>query len=178
MLIQKYSKIWKSDFETLKQILEDSISLVKISVEHIGSTAVPTLDAKAIIDIDLVYYTTTDFELIKSQLVKIGYFHNGNQGIEGREVFKRVKFKNHKILDNITHHLYVCHKDCQELQKHLLFRNYLRNNEIARIEYQNLKYKIATEANQDKKKYAQLKENQAKHFITDIISKAEKEATL
>lgn len=147
---------------------------LNISVEHIGSTAVPKLAAKPIIDIDIVYGNDIHIEAVKKGLEKIGYFHNGNQGIINREVFKRGMLGNkHQILDTITHHLYVCPIDSEELRRHILFRNYLIANESARIEYQKLKYKIAAAANQDKKQYAVLKEVKARAFINDILTKAD-----
>jgi GrpB-like predicted nucleotidyltransferase (UPF0157 family) len=59
----------------------------------------------------------------------------------------------------------------EELQNHIIFRNYLITNESARTEYQQLKYKIAEAANQDKKQYAALKEVEARAFINTIIEK-------
>jgi GrpB-like predicted nucleotidyltransferase (UPF0157 family) len=100
-------------------------------------------------------------------------FHNGNQGVFNREVFKRYNTSNkHTILDAIAHHLYVCPADSEELNRHILFRNYLIAHEEARIHYQNLKYQIAEEAGQNRKKYAELKEVRAKAFINAIIAKA------
>lgn len=169
MLIQEYSPNWIIDFETISKILHETLLNYIIAIEHIGSTSIPHLAAKPIIDIDIVYSKNADFEAIKTCLESIGYFHNGNQGIENREVFKRNEIAKNKILDIITHHLYVCPIDSEELQKHILFRDYLLANEATRIQYQSLKYEIAEAANQDKKKYAELKELKAKDFIDNII---------
>ena len=67
----------------------------------------PQLASKPIIDIDLVYFDWNDFEKIKAHLESIDYYHNGNQGIVDREVFKRIN-NNHPIVDTIAHHSYVC----------------------------------------------------------------------
>ncbi|RZK70281.1 MAG: GrpB family protein [Pedobacter sp.] len=141
-----------------------------ISIEHVGSTAVPALAAKPIIDIDIIYNEVSDFEQIKKSLEAIGYDHNGDQGIVGREVFKRTGQQKDAVLDRITHHLYACQYNCPELHRHLLFRDYLRKNKEARNYYQQLKYEIAEEANQDKKVYASLKELKANSFINYIIT--------
>jgi GrpB-like predicted nucleotidyltransferase (UPF0157 family) len=172
MLIQAYKESWVEDFNTIKGIINDALMNFNISIEHIGSTAVPKLAAKPIIDIDVVYGSNTSFEEIKKGLEKIGYYHNGNQGIVNREVFKRrILTTKHQILDCITHHLYVCPADNEELKKHLVFRNYLIANETARNDYQKLKYEIAEAANQDKKQYATLKEVKARDFINSILEK-------
>ncbi len=174
MLIQEYRESWIEDFNAIKSVIHDALMTLNISIEHIGSTAVPKLAAKPIIDIDIVYETDVAFETIKEGLEKVGYYHNGNQGIANREVFKRENgWSKHQILDTIKHHLYVCPVDSEELQRHITFRNYLIANESARTEYQQLKYEIAAAANQDKKQYAALKEVEARTFINDILTKAD-----
>ncbi len=176
MLLQEYNAGWIEDFNEIKKILTKALLHLKVSIEHIGSTSVPSLASKPIIDIDVVFdKPTTVFDEIKMRLEKIGYYHNGNQGVPGREVFKRNKAAGeHEVLDFIVHHLYVCPADSEELQKHILFRDYLIANEEASVQYQKLKYEIAKEANQDRKKYAQLKEAKARKFVTTIIAKAKK----
>ena len=170
MLIQAHQASWVEDFSKIKRVIEEVLQPLNVSIEHVGSTAVPNLAAKPIIDIDIVYGENTKFEDIKTGLEKLGYFHNGNQGIPNREVFKRDKMLIlHPILDKIVHHLYVCLSDSEALQRHILLRDYLLENEDARVYYQNLKYAIAEEANQDKKKYAALKEVKTKDFIDGII---------
>ena len=139
------------------------------TIEHVGSTSVPKLDSKPIIDIDIIYSKQLDFEKIKLGLLNLGYYHNGNQGIEDRDVFKRNGKFPKEILDTIKHHLYVCPIDSKALQRHILSRNFLRKNDWARVEYQQMKYELAKKANQDKKVYAILKELHANDFIDSII---------
>jgi GrpB-like predicted nucleotidyltransferase (UPF0157 family) len=175
MLIQKYQKSWIADFNAISKILRKALINLNVSIEHIGSTSIPELAAKPIIDIDIIIDNYRSFDNVKCGLENIGYYHNGNQGIADREVFKRSKIANHQVLDSVAHHLYVCPIDSDELQRHIYFRDYLIANADARIEYQNLKYEIAAEANQDKKKYAELKEIKAREFIIGVIEKAEKD---
>ncbi|MEQ8475299.1 GrpB family protein [Fulvivirga sp.] len=173
MLIQEYELQWDQDFRKIKLEIEKGLIGLNISIEHIGSTSIPNLAAKSIIDIDLIYGTDTDFNKVKSGLSQIGYLHNGNQGILNREVFKRnAGLSKNEILDNIKHHLYVCPIDSEELNRHLLFRNYLRTNEWARLKYQELKYELAEKAGQNKQRYAELKELNAKEFINSIVEKS------
>ncbi len=171
MLIHEYKKSWVTDFKAISKILAETLINLNVSIEHIGSTSVPNLAAKPIIDIDVIIDNYESLSAVKIRLEKIGYYHNGNQGIKNREVFKRTKLFNHNVLDSITHHLYVCPIDSNELQRHIYFRDYLIADADARTEYQNLKYKIADEAKQDKKIYAELKEIKAKDFVNSIIAK-------
>ncbi|MCB0641634.1 MAG: GrpB family protein [Phaeodactylibacter sp.] len=170
MLIQTYQSGWVADFEQLKSALHKAVGAVATGIEHVGSTAVPQLAAKPIIDIDMTYEAPETFGRIKARLEKTGYRHGGDQGIPGREVFKRNLLKEPvPILDTISHHLYVCQLGSGELERHLAFRDFLRNHEKERQEYERLKYEIAAQANQDRKAYARLKEVLARDFIEAIL---------
>lgn len=173
LLIQAYNPQWAADFQAIQKILRAAFVDLPVSIEHIGSTAVPGLAAKPIIDIDIVMQEHTAFETIKDRLATIGYKHHGNQGIPGREVFKIDPTTSaQEVLDSIAHHLYVCPANSEELQRHLRFRDYLLAHEAARIQYEQLKYAIAEEAGQDRKEYAALKELKATAFINTILEKA------
>jgi GrpB-like predicted nucleotidyltransferase (UPF0157 family) len=173
MLIQEYQEKWARDFKEIKEVINEALLNMDVSIEHVGSTSVPMLAAKPIIDIDVIYGSNVDLEQIKKRLEEIGYFYNGNQRIQEREVFKRHQLiHKHKVLDSIKHHLYVCPTHSKALSHHLLFRNFLIGNKKTRREYQQIKFKIAQEANQDQKRYAQLKEIKAKDFIDLIIERA------
>ena len=176
MLIEKYSSIWIKNFADLKREINNGLHGFEYLIEHVGSTSVPNLDAKPVIDMDIVYFHPADFEKIKSGLEKMGYYHNGNQGIEDRDVFKRNGKGTNEILDSVNHHLYVCPMGSKALERHILSRNFLIKNDWARLKYQQMKYELAEKANQDKKIYAQLKELNVNDFIDSIIE-AEKNLT-
>ncbi|WP_439506180.1 GrpB family protein [Sediminibacterium sp.] len=165
MLLHPYSADWNTHFELIKNALDECLQGLYYTIEHIGSTAVPGLAAKPIIDIDIVFDDPSAFPLIKQALELIGYFHNGNQGIEDREVFKREGTSQDDVLDTIKHHLYVCSADSPALKRHLITRDYLRKNEWAKAEYQQMKYALAEKARQNQKAYAVLKEATVNAFI-------------
>ncbi len=169
MLIEAYNPKWATNFTLIKEVLNEKLSNLVIGIEHIGSTSVPNLAAKPIIDIEIIYNENSHFENIKNALINLGYYHNGNQDVEGRVVFKRTGNHQNEILDNIKHHLYVCKEGCLELQRHLLFRDYLRKNDIASKYYKRLKLEIAEEANNNKTEYASLKELKANSLINYVI---------
>ena len=175
MLIAGYNVAWVTQFEQISEKLSGALAGVCVKIEHIGSTAIPGLAAKPILDIDIVYNEATDFECVKEDLERYGYRHNGNQGVAGRDVFKRTGKTQDDVLDTIPHHLYVCRYDSAELHRHLLFRDYLRKHETARTFYQQLKYELAQEANDDRKRYAASKELKASSFISFIIELARSE---
>jgi GrpB-like predicted nucleotidyltransferase (UPF0157 family) len=171
MLLKKYTSDWINNFIDIKNVIDEALISLEYSIEHVGSTAVADLDAKNIIDIDISHENEAEFDKIKARLLELGYYHNGNQGIEEREVFKRVRTTFNPVLDKISHHLYVCPVGSHALERHLLSRDFLRKNEWARIEYQEMKYELAEMAGQDKKRYAELKELNMNHFIDAIVEK-------
>jgi GrpB-like predicted nucleotidyltransferase (UPF0157 family) len=169
MLIETYTSNWIKNFIDIKREIENWLDGLDCTIEHVGSTSVPNLDSKPIIDIDIIYSKQQDFEKIKLVLEKTGYYHNGNQGIEDRDVFKKNREIPNEILDTIKHHLYVCPVYSKALERHILSRNFLRRNDWARKKYQLLKYELAEKANQDSKIYAALKELNINAFIDSVI---------
>ena len=72
-------------------------------IERVGSTEVPNLDTKSIIEIDIIHQSHHDSKVIKSKLINLRYNHHGNQGIEKREVFKRTNKTNNVSVGIITY---------------------------------------------------------------------------
>ena len=134
VVVLPYDEAWKKDFEEIKAELMAVLDGLVLSVEHVGSTSVPGLAAKPIIDIDVIIEDTDCFEKVKTALETIGYQHEGDLGIPGREAFK-YHGKEHLR----KHHLYVCVKDSDELKRHLSFRDYLRTHPEAVKEYGRIK---------------------------------------
>ena len=169
-LIQPYQSTWKTQFLSIQRLLQNTLKNTIIGIEHVGSTAVPNLAAKAIIDIDIVYEKEAIFSQICERLASLGYYHNGDQGVPKREAFKRKGGQSkHPVLDTISHHLYACPLDSPELKRHLAFRDFLREHEWARLEYAAIKREIAEQTHQDKAAYSLLKENVGTPFIHKIL---------
>jgi len=72
----------------IKNELQTVLGNYAIAIEHVGSTSVEGLAAKPIIDIDIVISDYSVLEEVVRRLSKIGYEHEGNLGIEGREAFR------------------------------------------------------------------------------------------
>ena len=134
VVVEPYNIIWKQDFQNIKAEIEEVLGDLALSIEHAGSTSVEGLSAKPIIDIDVVIEDRLILDDVILALKKIGYTHEGDQGIEGREAFK-YQGKEHLR----KHHLYVCAKDASELRRHIGFRDYLRNHPEAVAEYSRVK---------------------------------------
>ncbi|MBU3113076.1 GrpB family protein [Clostridium lacusfryxellense] len=158
-----YNAEWKNEFEKIKIKINGIIGDLVIRIEHVGSTSVEGLFAKPIIDIDVVISNYDCLPEIIKRLTKVGYQHEGDLGVEGREAFSRA-FKD----DFMEYHLYVCPKDGKGYLEHIAFRDYLRNNEVARNEYGVLKCKLAETYCFDRDGYCNAKTD----FVRDILKKS------
>ena len=134
VIVQSYDESWKTDFIAIRDELDAVLKDLALSIEHVGSTSVEGLSAKPIIDIDVVIRDRSVLPEVVSALAKIGYSHEGDLGIPGREAFK-YEGKDHLR----KHHLYVCAQDSEELKRHLAFRDYLRSHPEAVAEYGRIK---------------------------------------
>ncbi|PWJ71510.1 GrpB-like predicted nucleotidyltransferase (UPF0157 family) [Ruminococcaceae bacterium R-25] len=162
VVVLPYDEAWKNDFEDIKAELMTVLSDLILRIEHVGSTSVPGLSAKPIIDIDVVIDGAESFEKVKTALGTIGYRHEGDLGIAGREAFK-YEGKDHLR----KHHLYVCSKDAAELKRHVSFRDYLLSDPDAVKEYGRIKEEGAKLYPYDIDKYIEYKSS----FIESIYAK-------
>jgi len=129
-----------------------------IQVEHIGSTAVPGLFAKPVIDMDVVLASESDIPEAIRRLATLGYAHEGELGIAGRHAFRWPS-------GEARHHLYVLAADAPELRRHLDFRNALRADRTVRDAYSELKKSLSLRYPHDRQAYTEAKSA----FITKII---------
>ena len=138
VVVEPYNEEWKSDFIAIRDELDTVLKDIVLRIEHVGSTSVEGLSAKPVIDVDVVIKDTTVLPDVISALQTIGYFHEGDLGIPGREAFK---YEGKEYLRK--HHLYVCSQDSEELKRHITFRDYLRSNPDAVEEYSKIKEEAA-----------------------------------
>lgn len=137
VVVLPYDENWANDFEAIKAEVSAALGKTALAVEHVGSTSVKGLSAKPIIDLDIVV-KTNEIQKAIDLLAKIGYIHEGNLGIAGREAF-HYEGKEHLR----QHHLYVCPQDSPELKRHITFRDYLRSHPDAVREYSRIKEEAA-----------------------------------
>ncbi|MBR5659132.1 MAG: GrpB family protein [Lachnospiraceae bacterium] len=152
VIVEKYDAAWAQDFRQIEQELKEVLGDLALRIEHVGSTSVKGLSAKPIIDIDIVIPDYSRFDAVVAALGKIGYIHEGDLGIPGREAFK-YSGKEHLR----RHHLYVCTETSKELKRHLAFRDYLRSHPEAVREYIRVKEEGAALYPEDIDKYIEYK---------------------
>ena len=152
VIVAPYDVAWKSAFEDIKIELESALGDLIIGIEHVGSTSVKGLSAKPCIDVDVIIKDYTVFDAVVSQLASIGYIHEGDLGIKDREAFKYTD-KPHLM----THYLYVCPQNSEELHRHVTFRDFLRSNAEAARKYSSVKETAAELFTNDIDKYIEYK---------------------
>jgi GrpB-like predicted nucleotidyltransferase (UPF0157 family) len=167
IIIEDYNPRWPEQFELLGWRIGKALGPLACAIEHVGSTAVPGLAAKAIIDIDVLLRSANDLPEAIRQLGTLGYQHRGDLGVPGREAFLRPP-------DEIPHHLYVLGPEAREYIRHIAFRNQLRAHPQDARAYERLKRALAQQYRDNREGY-----NQAKNqFVEAILRRAKCQGTL
>lgn len=161
IIVREYDPSWVQLFEQLRGFVLPVLSDFVVTIEHVGSTSVPGLAAKPIVDIDVVVSTQSDVIMAIQRLATIGYVHEGDLGTTGREAFIPPA--------NVTwHHLYVCTIENAEYKRHILFRDYLRNYPEDAKQYGDLKLELAQRFQNDRLAYTNAKGD----FVREILQRA------
>jgi GrpB-like predicted nucleotidyltransferase (UPF0157 family) len=153
IIIVDYDPYWSKLFEELRAPVAAVLGdlALAIAIEHIGSTSVPGLAAKPIIDMDVVVASTAHIPTAIKRLATLGYVHEGDQGISGREAFVWPP-------STPRHHLYVCARDSEALRRHLSFRDYLLKHPDEVQRYGRLKQELAEKFRNDREAYTNAKD--------------------
>ncbi len=135
IVIEDYDPVWADRFAAASSLLREALGDLIVNVEHVGSTSVPGLAAKPIIDIDLLMDETTDEGLYIPALERAGY----------RLVLREPWWYGHRMLvsaeADINLHLWP--QDAPEPVRHRLFRDWLRSHPEDRELYSTTKRRLA-----------------------------------
>jgi GrpB-like predicted nucleotidyltransferase (UPF0157 family) len=158
VVVEPYDPAWPATFTLLRDRIAPVLGELAVGIEHVGSTAVPGLDAKPIIDVDVVIRHADDLDEVARLLAQLGYTRLGDLGVVGREAFRASS-------GLPRHHLYVCASGAPAMQAHLILRDALRDDaELAR-QYGELKRVLADRYRDDRDAYAEGKSG----FIAAVL---------
>lgn len=143
--VTAYDPEWPRTFQRIREHVWPAIQHAAMDLEHVGSTSVPGLRAKPVIDACIVVASRRDIPHVVTALARLGYVHRGNLGVPDREAFK-------PPASLPKHRLYASHRGSLSLRNHLGLRDYLRAHP------------------DDATAYGDLKESLAKRFPDDIDS--------
>lgn len=146
-------------YEESARILEAARDFV-VAIEHVGSTAIPGLHAKPIVDIAAATPTFEGFFPAVPRLEKLGYTYKGEFGVPRRHFFT--------LGDPTTIHFHVFEEDGKDWREQLLFRDAMRGSEPLRAEYEALKLDLAAKFANDRPAYTAAKAE----FIQRVLREA------
>jgi GrpB-like predicted nucleotidyltransferase (UPF0157 family) len=150
IVVVEYDPQWPSEFARLRDRAQAAVGEVARSIEHVGSTAVPGLAAKPVIDLVVVVESDDDVPEAIRRLEVVGYVARGDLGVPGREAFSWPE-------GEVRHHLYVSPETSDELRAQLRFRDRLRTDPVLAREYQALKRDLAERYSDDRPGYTDAK---------------------
>ena len=161
IIVKEYDPAWPEEFTKIKDWLWPHVSDLALDIVHVGSTSVPGLAAKPIIDFAIVMESYAVFPALKCRLEALGYEHEGDLGIPTREAFKG------RPAGFMEYHMYVCPQDGPEYRRGLHFRDWLRGHDEDRDAYASLKSELAKRYTHDIDAYTAGKSD----FVEGILKK-------
>jgi len=162
--IVEYRPEWQRLFEREKELLQNVLGRDTTIIEHIGSTSVIGLAAKSIIDIMVGLHEFSIANSLVPKIKALGYDYIP----EYEDTLPYRRFFSKKVQETATHHIHMVEIGSEFWERHLLFRNYLRENPQVAKEYASLKKELAEREWLDTNEYADAK--------TEFIRSIEKAA--
>lgn len=160
-----YAPRWANDFSAAELLLRSTLGACVVAVEHIGSTAVPGLAAKPILDVDVILSGLDDVPTASEALIKAGFKPRGNRYDDDVWAFL-LKSSSPQI------RVYLCPPSNQTHRRRMIFRDYLCQNDEAALAYSELKRRLAEQFPYDGDRYTAEKSA----FISEIVGSAQKDA--
>ncbi len=160
-VVAAYNPGWPGLFRQLRDRVDAALASVVHVTEHVGSTAVPGLDAKPIIDLDVVVLDDAAAGAAVKALAAAGWQHQGNLGITGREAFLPPP-------DAVYHHVYTVVAGSQPHRDHIDLRDFLRTHPVQAARYGSLKHRLAVLLDTDRSAYSDGKAE----MISDLLRQA------
>ena len=159
VILVDYDSAWPVAFEREEARLRAALGEVAVRVDHVGSTAVPGLMAKAIIDIQVSVPSVADVEAYRVPLEGLGY------AFQPDPRFPTYPFFRYPAEGPRRHHLHVAEAGSAEEQEHLVFRDRLRSDPVIASLYRDLKIELARRFFADRTGYSSSKGNFVHHVL-------------
>jgi GrpB-like predicted nucleotidyltransferase (UPF0157 family) len=161
--VSEHNPRWKNEFESEAQLIRRALSSEIVAIHHIGSTSVPGIAAKPIIDILLEVRDVAALEAKATAMESLGYEVMGEFGIPGRRYFRKDDASGRR-----THHVHAFAAGSSEAVRHLAFRDYLIAHPDDARAYSELKRSLAESYANDADAYMDGKDD----FIKQIDQEA------
>lgn len=162
--IQKYNPKWAEDYEKEREEISAILNNSSFEIRHIGSTSIPEMPAKPIIDIMVGVNTNEDFQECIESLEKVGYDYFGECGRPGRIFFVKGE------PGNCTNHLHLVVKDSNYWVNNILLAEYFKKNEQAARKYAEKKIELAVQYREDRHMYRIFKSEYISKVLDEVSS--------
>lgn len=166
--IVPYDPSWPALFVKERARIEEAVGRWVEDIEHVGSTAIPGLDAKPVIDVMAGLRSMQDAERCIEPLVNLGYSYWAEGAQSHHRLF--VKFTNVERIAR-THNLHLVEIGRRYWKERLLFRDYLRDQPGVASEYARLKRELADLYRDDREAYTAAKTN----FVFRVVNRTSSE---
>jgi GrpB-like predicted nucleotidyltransferase (UPF0157 family) len=154
---------WSNQFREIATYLAPFVDSFVVRIEHVGSTSVPGLAAKPIIDIDVVVASERDLTEALRRIQSAGYVWVGDLDVKGREAFDAPDEPSLPV-----HHLYLVVENNRAHADHWLFRDALRQDPELVVRYAEIKRQNAVRSGGDLDRYVALKAA----FVAEVLTEA------
>ena len=154
---------WRQEFQQKAEQIAAALGNNVVAVHHVGSTAIPAIYAKPVIDLLLVVRDLSALGEQQPLIEALGYEALGEFGIPGRRYFRR----DNEAGDR-THQVHAFEDGSPQIQRHLAFRDYMLAHPDAAQAYSDLKRELAAQYPNDSESYMDGKDE----FIKDIDRRA------
>jgi len=135
---------WKTEFESEAQQVKQALGDNVVTIHHIGSTSIPYIYAKPIIDLLVEVQAIADVDRHNDNMIKLGYEVMGEYGIPGRRYFRKETASGTR-----THHVHVFEVASPEVKRHLAFRDFMIAHPEYAQQYSELKRQLAAQHHDD-----------------------------
>lgn len=159
-----YDPQWPELFLAEEEDLRQAFGVSLTALEHVGSTSVPGLASKPVVDIQAIVRTIPEAQKAVPLLAELGY----EQGVFARDPEGRLFFKKFNADRVLTHHLHVYEPNHIAMSQHLPFRDYLRSHPEEAVRYSDLKQKLAQQYRHERVAYSHAKTA----YIEAVLAKA------
>lgn len=158
-----HDPLWRDAFEAEAKQVADALGENVVAVRHIGSTAIPGIYAKPIIDLLVEVGDIAEVDGRSAAMESLGYEVMGEYGIPGRRYFRKDNQAGIR-----THHIHAFESGSAEAERHLAFRDYMLAHPADAREYSELKRRLAREHPQNMDGYIDGKDG----FIKEMDERA------
>jgi GrpB-like predicted nucleotidyltransferase (UPF0157 family) len=147
IFVLPYDPLWVESFNVEAKNLRSLFGAEIVEIHHIGSTSIPGMAAKPIVDVLPVVRDIHVIDRFNPVMHESGYLPSGEYGMPGRRYFVK------GCINQRSHHIHIYQSGHGDIERHLAFRDYLRTHPNKAKEYEVLKINLVKKYSEDREAY-------------------------